>query len=177
MSEQVQETPETEAPTTPEAKPDTKPSDTVDYWKQKSRENETRAKANADAAKRLQEIEDKQKTAEQRVAEQAAQAQRDLELARSETLRYKAAATHKVSEGNFDLLGTGSEEEIATRAQRIGLFETAIAERDQLRAELDALKGVASTPRPVDQLKPGATASGVDDSYPADWFPKARSKT
>lgn len=179
MSEQVTETAATEATTaTPEAQPETKaepkPSETVDYWKQRARQNETQAKANADAAKRLQEIEDAQKTAEQKSAEQAAKVQRDLEAARSETLRYKAAATHRVSEDNFDLLGTGTEEEITARAQRVGSLEAALAERDQLKAELEALKGASSTPRPVDQLKPGAVPSGVDDSYPAGWFPQRR---
>lgn len=43
----------------PDPAPDTKPTETVDYWKRMSRENEARAKANADAAKRLKEIEDR----------------------------------------------------------------------------------------------------------------------
>lgn len=175
MSEQVQEAAETEAANTPaEQKPEPKPTETVDFWKAKAREQESRAKANAAAASRLQEIEEANKSAEQKAAEQSAQIARDLEAARSEALRYKAAATHRVSEGNFDLLGIGNEEEITGRAQRIGLFEAAIAERDQLKAELEALKGVASTARPVTQLKPGAPASAVDDSYPASWFPQAR---
>lgn len=172
MSEQVQESAETETPDAPEAKQ--KPSETVDYWKQRARDNEGRAKANADAAKRLAEIEESQKSAEQKAADQAAQVQRDLAEARAETLRYKAAVTHRVSQDNFDLLGMGSEEEITARAQRVGLLEAALSERDQLRAELEALRGAASTPRPVDQLKPGAAASGVDDSYPAGWFPQTR---
>ena len=175
MSELVQEAAATEAPneTPVEQKPEAK-SPESDEWKAKAREWEKRAKANADAAKRLQEIEDAQKSAEQKAAEHAAKVARDLEEARSEALRYKAAATHRVSEDNFDLLGTGSEEVITGRAQRIGAFEAALAERDQLRAELEALKGATSTPRPVDQLKPGAPASAVDDSYPASWFPQAR---
>lgn len=178
MSEAVQEAAATEAPNespAAEAKPEAKPTDTVDFWKAKAREQEGRAKANASAAQRLQEIEDAQKSAEQKAAEQAAKIARDLQEARSEALRYKAAATHKVSQDNFDLLGIGTEEEITSRAQRIGGFEAVVAERDQLRAELEALKGVASTARPVDQLKPGAPASAVDDSYPASWFPQARS--
>lgn len=36
-----------------------KPTETVDYWKQRARQNEAQAKANADAAKRLKEIEDR----------------------------------------------------------------------------------------------------------------------
>lgn len=178
MSDQVMESSETETPTTPEAKPevkaDLKPSETVDYWKQRARQNEAQAKANADAAKRLQDIEDAQKSTEQKAAEQAAKVQRDLQEAKAETARYKAAAKHRVSEDNFDLLGLGTEEEITARAERVGKLEAVLAERDQLKAELEALKGVASTARPVDQLKPGAPASAVDDSYPASWFPQAR---
>lgn len=44
-------------PAEPSAEP--KPTDTVDYWKQRARQNEAQAKANADAAKRLKEFEDR----------------------------------------------------------------------------------------------------------------------
>lgn len=52
-----------------------KPSETVDFWKAKAREQEKRAKANADAAKRLQEIEDASKSETDKLTERATQAE------------------------------------------------------------------------------------------------------
>ena len=48
-----------------------KPTETVDFWKQKAREQETRAKANAKAAERLAEIEEQNKTELQKAVEAA----------------------------------------------------------------------------------------------------------
>ena len=58
---------------TDNAAPQPKPTETVDFWKQKAREQEKRAKENADAARRLGEIEDAQKTAEQKAADKLAE--------------------------------------------------------------------------------------------------------
>lgn len=50
------EPPETPAATEPPAEPEPKPTETVDFWKQKARDQEKRAKANAGAAKELDEL-------------------------------------------------------------------------------------------------------------------------
>lgn len=167
MSEQPTEVTATETtptvqPTTPtlEAPPELKPTETVDFWKQQARANEQRAKANADAAKRLQEIEDSQKSEQQRHADAAAKAQQDAAEARAESLRYKAAATHKVDSDYFDLLGGGTEDEVNERAQRVGGLLALKSENDQLKAELEALRAGKPAPasgRPTALLKPGAT--------------------
>lgn len=151
---------ETISTTTPEAKP----TETVDFWKQKAREQEARAKSNADAAKRLQEIEDAQKTEAQRLADRQAAIERERDEARAEGLRYKAAAKHGVGEDYFDLLGSGDAETIESRAERVGsLVKTnadLTAENTQLKAELDALrqgKPAPASARPIETLRPGAT--------------------
>lgn len=180
MSEQTQEpqvtATETQAPTEPA--PDApKSTDTVDFWKQKAREQESRAKSNADAAKRLSEIEDAQKSEVQRLADRQSAAERERDEARAESLRYKAAATHRVSEDYFDLLGTGSEDEIGARAERVGALVAAKAENEQLRAELDALRAGKPAPtngRPVATLRPGATPTETmteDDVLYASLYP------
>lgn len=137
-----------------------KPTDTVDFWKQKAREQEARAKSNATAAQRLQEFEDAQKTESQKLADATAKAQRDAEEARSEATRYKVAATHKVSSDYFDLLGSGDEETVTGRALLLAPLLSAAEENVQLKAEIEALKtgkpGPASN-RPVVALKPGAS--------------------
>ena len=163
MSEQTPEavaateTPEaTNSETTPAAEQQ-KPTETVDFWKQKAREQESRAKSNAEAAKRLQELEDAQKTEQQRLADRQAQAERERDEARAEGLRYKAAAVHGISEDYFDLLGSGDAETIASRGERLGGL---LRENASMRAELEALRAGKPAPvngRPVEALKPGAT--------------------
>lgn len=173
-------TPETGAvlDTTPEV-PETlepKPTETVEFWKKQSREQEARAKANADAAKRLAEIEESQKTEAQKQADAIAKAQRDAEDARSEALAYKVAAAHGVTPDYFDLLGRGDEATIEARAERIGELIKSRSEIEQLRADVEALrtgKPAPSTSRPVADLKPGATpspASTEDDTLYASLF-------
>jgi hypothetical protein len=46
----------TTPPTNTNDQPDPKPTDTVEFWKNQARENEKRAKANADAAKELDKV-------------------------------------------------------------------------------------------------------------------------
>lgn len=144
-----------------------RPTETVEFWKQKSREQEARAKANADAARRLQEIEESQKTEAQRQADAVARATREAAEARAEAARFKAAATHGIKPDYLDLLGSGDEETVSARAQRLAPLLAAAAEADALRAELEALRQGKPGPlasRPVADLKPGATPSDA----PAD---------
>lgn len=57
------------------------PTETVEFWKSKAREQEKRAKENAAAAKRVKEIEDASKSEQERAAERASAAeQRAQEL-------------------------------------------------------------------------------------------------
>lgn len=71
-----------------------KPTETVDFWKQKAREQEKRAKENADAARRLAEIEEANKTAEQKAADKLAElARKEAELAAKEARADVSAAT------------------------------------------------------------------------------------
>lgn len=170
--QQPTEAPATEAPETVEPKTDPKPTETVDFWKQKARENEKRAKANAEKAAEFEKWQESQKTEAQRQADALAAYQRQAEQATAEALRYKAAATHNVGADWFDLLGTGSEDEIVGRAERLGSLLKAQAEADQLRAEVEALRKGRPQSAAVPNLRPGATPEEVvaDDSvYPASW--------
>lgn len=146
----------TETPATP------RPTETVEFWKQKAREQEARAKANVDAARRLQEIEESQKSEAQRQADAVQRAQQELAEARADAARFKAAATHGINPDYLDLLGSGDEETVIGRAERLAPLIKAATEADALRAELDALrqgKPSSLASRPVADLKPGATPS------------------
>lgn len=137
------------------------------------------ARANADAAKRLAELEESQKTEAQKIADRAAAAERARDEAVADGLRYKAAAKHGIDEDHFDLLGSGDEEAISGRAERIGNLLKLRTENEALKAEVEALKQGKPAPasaRPTAALRPGATAEEIsaeqDDSYPSHWLPK-----
>jgi hypothetical protein len=171
---------------------ETPETETTDYWKRRSRENERRARENATAAKRLAELEESRKTDQEKAAERASKAEQEAREARLDSLRYRAAVKHGIGEDAFDLLGSGEEDEITERAKRVGGLLAAAKERDGLKAEVDRLtaenealregKPVPATGRPVEQLQPGATPQVIppvsDDSYPADWLPpKSRARS
>ncbi|MFN2346752.1 MAG: hypothetical protein ABR616_13700, partial [Dermatophilaceae bacterium] len=66
---------------------------TVEFWKQKAREQEKRAKDNATAAKRLAEIEEQSKSAEEKAAERLAAAERRATEIEARANRAEIAAT------------------------------------------------------------------------------------
>lgn len=170
----------------------TTPARTEPDWKARAREWEKRAKDNLTAATRLQEMEEASKTENQKAADRAARAEADAKAAKLDSLRYRAAVKHGIGEDAFDLLGSGDEDEISERAERVGKLLAAATERDSFKAEVERLtaeleaiktgKPVPATGRPVEQLQPGATPQNipavVDDSYPAHWLPaKSRARS
>lgn len=97
-----------------------KPTETVEFWKGKARDQEKRAKDNADAAKRLSELENAQKSETQRLTEAADAAKSDADAARAEALRYRIASKHGISEDDAETFLTGTDEESLTRqAERL----------------------------------------------------------
>lgn len=168
MSEQ---TPETPAATAPEATTEQTAEQNVDQLPEWARD--AISKANKEAAnyrtkvreleplaQKAQQLEEAQQTEAERIAARASAAERERDEARAEGLRYKAAATHGIGEDYFDLLGSGSADEIGERAQKVGALLKVQSENAQLRAEVEALragKPAPTTARPVEALKPGAT--------------------
>lgn len=149
-----------------------KPSETLDYWKKRSRENERRAKdndkrakENAAAAKRLAEIEAESKTAEERQTEAVERQKAETEALRVENLRLKAAGTHGVTgedaEGvaYSDLISGTDEESVAKSAEAIGRL---VAAANELAAMKDGRNGHPGTGRPTRiGTKAGATPAGT----------------
>lgn len=124
----------------------TKPTETVDFWKQKAREQETRAKANADKAKKFDDLEQEKKTEAERLTERATEAERLAAAASLRAERFEVAAAK------------GLPIDLAPRLQG--------TTRDELLADADVLLAqVGQTkPRPP-SLDGGArkTASGGSD--------------
>ena len=97
------------------------------------------------------------KSEAQRQAEAVEAARREAEMTRAEAIRYKAAATHGIGAEHFDLLGTGTEEEVSARAEKIAAL---------LAAQAGPAPATAPQTRPVEQMRPGATpgeAESADD--------------
>lgn len=101
-------------------------------------------------------LEQASKTEAQRLADAASAATRDAETARAEVIRYKVAAAHHIPVEDFDLLGSGTEEEITARAVKI-------AAKNAAQAAPPAAPGApAPTTRPTETLRPGATPAGSE---------------
>lgn len=176
------ETSATEAPTTGPF--ETSPADlgdagkaAIDRMKAERDQARREARTNAEAAKRLAEFEESQKTEQQKIADRAAAAERERDEAKADGLRYKAAAKHQIGEDYFDLLGSGDEETISSRAERVGSL---LKENAAMKAELEALRAGKPAPvsgRPTEALKPGATPENAktedDENYESLFGPQA----
>lgn len=91
-----------------------KPTETVDFWKSKAREQEKRAKENADAARELATLKDAQKSDAERAAEQLAKAQADIAAVPAkvaEELRGHLIELHSVSDQDAELFLTATDTE------------------------------------------------------------------
>lgn len=101
------------------AQPESPKPDEID-WKAKSREWERKAKANADAAKRLAEIEEAQKTEAEKAADRLAKAEQTARDAEARALRREVALEHKLSKDDAALLDSIADEDAMRRlAERL----------------------------------------------------------
>lgn len=119
------------------------------------------------AAQKQAEFEDAQKTEIQRANERAQTVEQQLADMRSANARLMAAATHNIPPDLIDLLGSGTDEEIAARAE-------VLAER--LKAVRPAATPAAQ--RPVEALTPGAApASSSASATPDQWIRRMSGRT
>lgn len=88
-----------------------KPTETVEFWREKAREQEKRAKSNAEAAKRLAEIEDAQKSEAQKAAEAVAKAEQRAAEAESRANSLQIATEFKLGAEDAALLAALPDEE------------------------------------------------------------------
>lgn len=117
MSEQTAEAAATETAGSTEQQPNeqAKPTETVEFWKQKAREQEKRAKENAEAAKRLSEIEDAQKSESEKAADRIAKAEAEVATVPTkvaDALREHLVTLHEIDEDDAELFLTANEPEL-----------------------------------------------------------------
>lgn len=168
MSEPIQ-TPQPEAIPTPVTQ---EPAQAETDWKTESRKWEQRAKDNLAQVQELKPradqfaaLEEASKTEAQRLADAASTAQAALATAQAEAVRYKVAATHGIPAEHFDLLGSGSEEEVTTRAEKLAAL---------LAAQVAPVTPPPAQPvtpgrRPVEQMRPGASPAGSETAEDVDY--------
>lgn len=112
------------------------------------------------AAQKYGEFEDAQKTELQKANERAQTVEQQLNDLRATNARLMAAATHNIPPELIELLGSGTDEEINSRAE-------VLAER--LKAAAPAPAPVSA--RPVESLTPGAApASSSGTTSPDQWI-------
>lgn len=131
------------------------PAAEAEKWKALARKHESQAKKNADAARRLAEIEESQKTEQQKLAEAKDAAAQEATEARAEATRLRMAIKYGLEEEDLDLLGTGPEEDIEARAERLAARIGAMTEPS------DDKPGPSR--RPQEKLRPGASTDSDPD--------------
>jgi hypothetical protein len=150
------------APAAPEAPPAEQDVSQLPPWAR-----DAITKANTEAAKyrtqvrelepkaqQFTQLEEASKSELQRIQEAHDAAARDRDAAVADRLRLQVALAHGVGADDIDLLGSGTEEEITARAQRIAAMKAAAAP--------------VPTPPPSgrsrENLQPGATPAPVPDA-------------
>ena len=113
---------------------------------------------------KVHEFEESQKSEAQKVQDRAAKAEQRALAAETELIRERIARRYQVSDDDLELLGSGTEEQIEARAKRIAALNAAAA----------AVKAIVPpSEKPVEKLRPGATAADEDinspDAYPSSW--------
>ena len=115
MSEQTAEVTETGAEGTKETEQQTKPTETVDFWKQKAREQEKRAKDNKAAADELAQIKESQKSESEKTADRIAKAEAEVASVPSkvaDALREHLVTLHEIDKDDAELFLTANEPEL-----------------------------------------------------------------
>lgn len=157
MSTQPAEATETEpqqtSTETPTAEP--KPSETVDFWKQKAREQEKRAKENAEAAKRLAEIENASKSEAQKATDALAKEAARADAAESRVSALEIATEFKLGTDDAALLAALPDE-----AARRKLAERLAGRVDEQKKSGNVVpnEGRATTPPKADDKRELARA-------------------
>jgi len=103
---------ETDAETEQQTRPE------VD-WKSKAREWEKRAKANADAAARLAQFEESQKTEAQRLTEAVTAAEQRAAAAERESMRLKVIAESGLDPDLHEFVTGDTEDEVRAKAEKL----------------------------------------------------------
>ena len=125
MSENTTETSAPQEGAEQQHDPETFDAEYVAKLRKEAAKYRTEAKANADAAKRLADIEQASKTEAERTAERITALERQLAEANTTALRASIASTYNIAAEDRDLFLTGTDEETLTvQAKRLAARES-----------------------------------------------------
>jgi hypothetical protein len=156
MSEEDTTTAETATETAEQPDATPKPTETVEFWKQKAREQEKKAKENAAARLELDELRKSQLSAEEKLAAELGEAAQRATRAEAEALRWRIAAKHGISDEDAELFLTGSDEEtLARQAERF----KELAVKPSKGTHVPGVGNQPTSPSIVDQIS-AAEAAG-----------------
>lgn len=133
---------------TQDTEPKTFDAEYVDKLRKENAKYRTEAKANAEAAKRLAQLEESQKTEAEKQAEKIAELEKQIEGATVQAVRARMAAKYQIAPEDADLFLTGSDE------------ETVEAQAKRLSERVSASK---KNPPPVSKEGAVTNASGSED--------------
>lgn len=122
MTDTNMDTADPAAPQEGQQEPEAKTFDAeyVDKLRKESAKYRTEAKANAEAAKRLAELEESQKTEAEKQAERIAELEKQIEGATVQAVRARMAAKYQIDPEDADLFLTGTNEEtVEAQAKRL----------------------------------------------------------
>lgn len=133
--------------------PKTFDADYVAKLRQEAAKYRNEAKANADAAKRLAEIEDAQKSEVEKAAERIAELEREATAARREAARFKVASKFGISDEDADLFLTASDEETLTKqAERLAARYEDAGKPRQPKPDRNQGRPTGGSPSTADQF-------------------------
>ena len=143
----------------------------ITHWKKMSRQHERAASKNSDAARRLAQIEEGQKSDLQKAEEARQAAERDRDDARAQTNRMLAAAAHDLPTELIEYLGGGTADEISERAEQIsGIIKAEVDKRVEALLPPNGRSKTQTTPRQVAAMRPGAAPAGQSAGNPEQMF-------
>lgn len=127
----------------------------VDRWKRISRENEEKAKANADAAKRLKDLEDSDKSAIEKAESRASAAEKERDEAKGHLLRVTVAAEKGLTPTQAKRLVGSTREELESDADELLETFSKFGRSDPGKGDEDDKDKPAPRDRPKERLSGG----------------------
>jgi hypothetical protein len=152
------ETPESPAPPDTDAKTD--PMAEVEKWRALARKHEAEAKRNAEAAAKLKQLEDAQKSEIEKMREAAETAKREAETARVEAMKWRVAAKLGIPAQIAARLHGSTEDELEADAKELMAAFAKSTPRDLPRD--GAVSGATGTPTSnAEELDPRKLAAKI----------------
>lgn len=145
--------------TDPTVEPATDLTAEVEKWKALSRKHEEQAKANVEAAQRLQVLEDANKSEAERQAETVKLMELQRDEALTEAARLRAAVKYGLTDDDLELLGSGNPDEFEARASKLAARLASVGQ--PRKPGPDPTQGIAVDPNTSTAAQFAAAISGL----------------